>query len=164
MRKWFWTVSSIVEGVCVLAMGLVGLFGIRGAAAGWAIVALLVRFSAARGVASIASKDTLGKTVPKGLRGRVSGYAATLSGVVASLVGLWLVLVPQAARPQWLLYAIIVAAGHRVVRRGGGLRARARTARRDRAGGPRPCRPRCATRSACSPATGNSGNSFLRAA
>lgn len=111
VRKWFWTASSIVEGACILAMGLVGLFGIRGAAAGWTIIALLVLFSVARGVASIASKDTLGKTVPKGLRGRVSGYAATLSGVVASLVGLWLVLVPQAARPQWLLYVIIIAAG-----------------------------------------------------
>lgn len=111
VRKWFWTMSSIVEGACILAMGLIGLFGIRGATAGWAIVALLVVFATARGVASIASKDVLGKTVYKGLRGRVSGYAGTLSGIVASLVGLWLVLVPQAARPQWLLYAIIVAAG-----------------------------------------------------
>ncbi len=83
----------------------------RGAAAGWAIVGLLVVFSLARGVASIAAKDTLGKTVSKGRRGRVSGYAATVSGLVAAAVGLYFVLSPEQARPDWLLYAVIIAAG-----------------------------------------------------
>ena len=111
VRKWFWVASSLVEGLCILLMGLVATLGIGGAAAGWAIVSLLVLFSLARGVASIASKDTLGKTVSKGRRGRVSGYAATASGFVAGLTGLYLVLSPEQARPDWLLYAMIVAAG-----------------------------------------------------
>jgi hypothetical protein len=59
--------------------------GLRGATAGWTIVGLLVVFSLARGVASIAAKDTLGKTVSMGRRGRVSGYAATASGLVAGV-------------------------------------------------------------------------------
>jgi len=111
VRKGFWVASSLVEGLCVVLMGAVAAAGLRGAAAGWAIVGLLVAFSLARGIASIAAKDTLGKTVSKGRRGRVSGYAATASGLIAAAVGLYFVLSPEQARPEWLLYAVIVAAG-----------------------------------------------------
>jgi hypothetical protein len=111
VRKGFWVASSVVQGLCVLLMGVVAAAGLRGAVAGWTIVGLLVLFSLARGVASIAAKDTLGKTVSKGRRGRVSGYAATGSGMVASGVGLYLVLSPEQARPEWLLYAMLVFAG-----------------------------------------------------
>jgi len=111
VRKGFWAASSLVEGLCVILMGVVAAAGLRGPAAGWTIVGLLVVFSLARGIASIAAKDTLGKTVSKGRRGRVNGYAATGSGLVASAVGLYLVLSPENGRPEWLLYAIIIAAG-----------------------------------------------------
>lgn len=111
VRKGFWAVSSLVEGMCVVLMGAVAMAGMRGASAGWTIVGLLVVFSLARGVASIAGKDTLGKTVSKGRRGRVSGYASTASGLVATAVGLYLVLSPEQGRPGWLLYAILIAAG-----------------------------------------------------
>lgn len=110
VRKYFWAIASIVEGLCILGMALVGLSGMDGAAAGWTIFALLVAFSLARGVASIAAKDTLGKTVSKTRRGRVSGYAATASGIVAVGVGLYLAAAPEAARPDWVLYALLVAA------------------------------------------------------
>lgn len=110
IRKYFWAIASIVEGLCILGMALVGLSGMEGAAAGWTIFALLVAFSLARGVASIAAKDTLGKTVSKTRRGRVSGYAATASGFVAVGVGLYLAAAPEAARPDWVLYALLVAA------------------------------------------------------
>ncbi len=111
VRKGFWALSSLVEGSCVLLMGVVAAAGLRGAAAGWTIVALLVLFSLARGVASIAAKDTLAKTVSKGRRGRVSGYASAAAGLVATAVGLYLALSPAAARPEWLLYALLAAAG-----------------------------------------------------
>jgi len=111
IRKGFWAVSSVVEGLCVILMGVVAAAGLTGAVAGWAIVGLLVAFSLARGIASVAAKDTLGKTVSKGRRGRVSGYAATGSGVVAGAVGFYLALSPEAARPDWALYAILIAAG-----------------------------------------------------
>ena len=103
--------QNVAEGLCVVIMGVIAAAGLRGAAAGWAIIGLLVVFSLARGVASIAAKDTLGKTVSKGRRGRVSGYAATVSGLVAAAVGLYFVLSPERARPDWLLYAVIAAAG-----------------------------------------------------
>lgn len=111
VRKYFWAVSSVVEGLCVMLMGAVALAGLRGAAAGWTIIGLLFVFSLARGIASIAAKDVLGKTVSKGRRGRVSGFAATMSGLVTSAVGLYLAFAPEAARPDWVLYAILIVAG-----------------------------------------------------
>ncbi|MEQ9643168.1 MAG: MFS transporter [Alphaproteobacteria bacterium] len=111
VRKWFWAGGSVVEGSCILGMALVALSGWSGAAAGWAIVALLTVFALARGVASIAAKDTLGKTVSKGRRGRVGGYASTISGLAAGAVGLYLALSPDQTRPDWVLYAMLAAAG-----------------------------------------------------
>ncbi|NNE85760.1 MAG: MFS transporter [Alphaproteobacteria bacterium] len=111
VRKGFWVAGSIVEGACITLMAVTAAAGFSGVVAGWTIIGLLVVFSVARGVASIAAKDTLGKTVSKGRRGRVSGYAATLSGLVAGGIGLYLVVTPEAARPDWMLYAMIAAAG-----------------------------------------------------
>ena len=111
VRKGFWSVASVVEGVCVILMAVVAATGLTGVAAGWSIVGLLFVFSVARGIASIAAKDTLGKTVSKGRRGRVSGYASTIAGAIATAVGLYLALTPEAGRPAWLLYVLITAAG-----------------------------------------------------
>ncbi len=111
VRKGFWSLSSLIEGLCVILMGVVAAADLSGALAGWVIVGLLVVFSLARGVASIAAKDVLGKTVSKGRRGRVSGYAATASGLAAAAVGLYLALSLEEARPDWLLYALLIAAG-----------------------------------------------------
>lgn len=111
VRKGFWVASSLVQGVCIALMALAAALGLQGAVAGWTIVALLVAFSVARGIASVAAKDTLGKTVSKGRRGRVSGYAATASGLVAVAVGAYLALGPDGARPEWTLYLMLAAAG-----------------------------------------------------
>lgn len=111
IRKYWWVAASAAEGICILLMAAVALAGLRGETAGWAIIALLTAFSLARGVASIAAKDTMGKTISKGRRGRVSGHAATVSGIVAAAIGLYLALSPEATRPGWLLYAMIAAAG-----------------------------------------------------
>jgi hypothetical protein len=59
-----------------------------GAAAGIAIVAALAGFALSRALTSIASKDVLGRTVPKGQRGQVTGVATAVSGGVAVVVGL----------------------------------------------------------------------------
>ncbi len=111
VRKGFWIASSLVEGLCIILVGLVAFMGLRGASAGWSIIVLITVFSLARGVASIAAKDTLGKTVSKGRRGRISGYAASLSGLVALAVGAYLAISPQGEPSDRLLYAIVVAAG-----------------------------------------------------
>lgn len=110
VRKGFWIVASLVEGLAVLAMAGAALAGFEGATAGWMIIALVVVFSTARGIASIAAKDTLGKTVAKGRRGKVGGYSATVSGIAATGVGLYFALAPEAARPEWLLYVLLAMA------------------------------------------------------
>ncbi len=110
VRKWFWAVALAAEGVAVLGMALLALAGLTGPLAGWAIIGCVIVFSLARGVASIASKDILGRTVAKGRRGKVGGYATAASGVVAAGAGLYLGLAPAAARPDWLLHVMLAAA------------------------------------------------------
>ncbi|NNE60659.1 MAG: MFS transporter, partial [Woeseia sp.] len=87
IRKWFWVAGSIAQGFCVAAMA-VAVLNLTGAAAGWAILGLLVIFSLSRGVCSVASKDVLGKTIAKTRRGSVSGYAASAAGAVVVAVGI----------------------------------------------------------------------------
>lgn len=110
-RKYFWAYAALIQGLAVLDMAGVAYVRLAGQAAGWAIITLVTLFSLARGVASIAWKDTLGKTVDKGRRGLVCGYAARTAGVVTSGVGLYLALSPDAARPDWLLLVLLAAAG-----------------------------------------------------
>ena len=86
LRKGFWVVGSLVQGACVIAMAGVALW-LEGAAAGWAVVGLLVIFSLARGVSSVAAKDVMGKTVSKTRRGRLTGYATAVAGLVTVLAG-----------------------------------------------------------------------------
>lgn len=98
VRKWFWIGGSVVQGCSVLAMALAAA-SLDGAMAGWAVLALLVVFSLARGVSSVAAKDVLGKTVSKNRRGRLSGYAASAAGALTVAVGLliWFVRSEDAA-------------------------------------------------------------------
>jgi len=89
VRKWFWVAGSVVQGGCVMLMGLVALF-LEGAAAGWAVVGLLAVFSIARGVSSVAFKDVVGKTVSKTRRGTLTGYATSIAGLATVAIGGWL--------------------------------------------------------------------------
>ncbi len=108
VRKWFWVGGSIVQGVAVAGMALVALAQ-RGAAAGWSILGLLVLFSLARGVSSIADKDVLGKTISKSRRGTASGYASSLAGGITIVVGaLWFLAAPE--RQGTAFFASLLAA------------------------------------------------------
>ena len=85
-------------------------FRLEGAMAGAVILGLLVCFSLARGLNSIASKDVLGKTVPKTRRGRLGGYAASVSGAISLAVGGALLWWGQGAGPVLLGGLLAVAA------------------------------------------------------
>ncbi len=87
IRKWAWAISSTVQGLAVLAMGVVVLT-LEGATAGWAIVGLLAVFALARSVASVSYKDVLGKTVSKAKRGTTTGTADTVSALIVLAFGL----------------------------------------------------------------------------
>ena len=86
VRKWVWVVGSGLQAMAVAGMALVAL-NLFGVAAGWGIVGCLVIFSLARGLCSVASKDVLGKTIPKTRRGRLTGWMSSASGLVAVGVG-----------------------------------------------------------------------------
>ncbi|MEN8820135.1 MAG: MFS transporter [Abyssibacter sp.] len=86
IRKWFWVGGSAVQGACMAGMGMVAL-GLEGLAAGWSLLGLLVLFSLARGVCSVAIKDVQGKTVSRRTRGKASGYASSAAGGAALIIG-----------------------------------------------------------------------------
>lgn len=106
IRKYFWVTGSLIQGGAVLGMVPAVLF-LEGATAGWLIVGLLAVFSLARGICSVTSKDLVGRAIPKTQRGRLSGIAASISGVVAIGVGVWL-LFYKGERLQPSIFATIL--------------------------------------------------------
>ncbi len=121
VRKWVWILGSLAQAVAIAAIGLVA-WTLNGAAAGWSIIGLLVLFSLARGLSSVASKDVLGKTIPKTRRGQVNGWSASAAGLITVALALLLLfsgtdqLPPQAyglllagAGLLWLIAAAIYA-------------------------------------------------------
>jgi hypothetical protein len=86
VRKWVWILGSLLQAAAVAAMALVA-FRLSGEAAGVGLLAALVVFSLARGLSSVASKDVLGKTVPRTRRGRVTGLSASAAGLASMGVG-----------------------------------------------------------------------------
>lgn len=108
VRKWFYVAGCLLQGLAVIAMAWAGL-RLDGVAAGSALLLLLVLFSLARGLCSVASKDVLGKTIPKTRRGLLTGYCASAAGLVAIGAGASLTLV---SRPDAEVYAfLLVSAG-----------------------------------------------------
>ncbi len=86
VRKWVWVLGGSLQGAAVLGMAAVAAT-LDGASAGVAILVALTAFAVARSLSSIASKDVLGRTVPKGSRGQINGFATIGSGIAAITVG-----------------------------------------------------------------------------
>jgi hypothetical protein len=121
IRKWLWVTGGVVQALAVVAMAL-ATASLSGTAAGVAVLAALAVLAVARSLSSIASKDVLGRTVPKGARGRVNGWATIGGGIAAVTVGLgmrslggqqtapsvfaWLLLAGAGA---WLVAAVVYA-------------------------------------------------------
>ncbi len=91
VRKWTFVIGCVLQAVAVLFMALVAVT-LTGTAAGFGLLGALIIFSLSRGLCSVASKDVLGKTVPKTRRGRVSGWSEFLAGLVTIGVGVLLLL------------------------------------------------------------------------
>lgn len=87
IRKWIWVAGATGQALAVAVMALFTATA-TGAAAGWGIVAGLAVFALARSLSSLTSKDVLGRTMPKGTRGQVTGIATVASGAVAITLGL----------------------------------------------------------------------------
>lgn len=88
LRKPIWMVGSLVQALAVLGCAAAALT-LEGVPAGVAVLGCVVVFSLARSLNSISSKDIVGKTVPKGRRGRLGGWATGISGLFSLGVGIW---------------------------------------------------------------------------
>ncbi|MCK0189211.1 MFS transporter [Arenibacter sp. F20364] len=89
-RKWVYVIGSLLQFVSMAAIGFVTLYT-QGSLAGWLIILFLVTFSLSRGLCSVASKDVLGKTIPKTRRGKLKGYTVAVSGILVLLAGLYMI-------------------------------------------------------------------------
>lgn len=85
-RKWVWVVGAAGMAAAVAVIAVLAVSA-TGATAAWGILAALAVFALARSLSSISSKDVLGRTVPKGQRGQVTGLSTVTSGLVAITVG-----------------------------------------------------------------------------
>lgn len=110
VRKWVWVAGSVVQGGCIAGLGFVAL-SLEGGTAGWAILGLITLFSLARGGCSVSAKDVLGKTIPKKVRGQLTGWSASAAGLVTVAVGVWLVLPAATPKDTALIGALLVGAG-----------------------------------------------------
>jgi hypothetical protein len=81
-RKWYWVGAGVTQAVALMAM-IPAVLLLPPTAGGLAIVAALAVFAVASGVGSVAFKDVMAKTIPRGRRGRLLGTRATLGGVLA---------------------------------------------------------------------------------
>lgn len=109
-RKPVWLLGALLQAGAVAGMAAAA-FWLEGALAGGVILGLLAFFALARGLNSIASKDVLGKTVPKTRRGRLSGFAASIAGGIGLAVGGLLWWRGDEAGPRLLGALLAVAAG-----------------------------------------------------
>ncbi len=110
IRKWVWVAGSVVQSFCIVGIGLVAL-RLEAAAAGWAILGLIALFSLARGFCSVASKDVIGKTIPRKLRGQLMGWSASAAGLLTIGIGIALMLPVTGLAGTGLIGALLVGAG-----------------------------------------------------
>lgn len=88
-RKWAWAGAGAVQGIALFGMALLAAIA-SPTVAGVGIVLLLAVFSLASGIGSVAFSDVVGKTIPRGRRGRMLAFRAFIGGALATGAGLLL--------------------------------------------------------------------------
>lgn len=88
-RKGLWLVGAVGQAVAALVMSIAA-FAMSGTPAGLVVLGSLALFALSRSLCSITVKDVMGRTIQKGRRGRVSGTATTVAGIIAITLGLGL--------------------------------------------------------------------------
>ncbi|MGD2061235.1 MAG: MFS transporter [Acidimicrobiia bacterium] len=106
LRSRVWAVGALGQSVAIAAIGLAG-FLLTGAGLGVAALVALAVFALARSVSSISAKDVIGKTIPLGERGSVTGIAASVAGLAAIITGVLLTTSLRDAEPTAL--SLVVA-------------------------------------------------------
>ena len=86
VRKWFWVGAGTVKAASLVLMIFAALL-LPANAAGVVVLVLLAAFATAGGIGSLAFQDVVGKTIPKGRRGRLLAYRGTLGGALTLAAG-----------------------------------------------------------------------------
>ncbi|RUO80019.1 MFS transporter permease [Idiomarina tyrosinivorans] len=108
VRKWFWVAGSLGQAISLLLMVWVVSFT-QGSALGWGVIILLITFSLSRGVCSVTHKDVVGKTISKTRRGRLSGAAASMAGLLTLITALVIIFMPDVNGQGWLFATLLTA-------------------------------------------------------
>jgi len=107
-RKPIYIIGLIAQFLCIAAIGLAALF-LSPVVAGYTIIVALAMFATARAFCSVTSKDILGRAIPKGSRGKLSGIASSLSGIFATVAAILLLANRDQNDPQLLAYLVLGA-------------------------------------------------------
>lgn len=86
-RRSAWIAGAVGQAVATALMAFAAA-AMRGTSAGVLILAALALFALSRSLCSLAGKDVMGDTVPKGERGQINGISTMLSGALAVTLGL----------------------------------------------------------------------------
>ena len=108
MRKRVFVSGAMAQALAVAVMGGVVLF-LPPTWAGMAMLGAMAMFAVARAFCSISGKDVLGKTIPKGSRGRVGGVSATISGVITTVAAVSLIFVKDEVSARTLAWVVLGA-------------------------------------------------------
>lgn len=109
-RKWVFVGGSVVQALTVAGMGFAALW-LGPTSAGITVVSLLAVFSIARAFCSISSKDVMGRSIPKGFRGRVNGLSTTLSGILTATAAVGLLLYKGEGKALFFAWLLIGTSG-----------------------------------------------------
>jgi hypothetical protein len=107
IRKWFWLAGGAGFGLALILMAPAALL-FSGLSAGILIVVLLGFGSLSRGVSSVAFKDVLAKTIPRGQRGTLLALRATLGGGLALIAGVILKLQVDVNSSALTLFLVLI--------------------------------------------------------
>jgi len=108
-RKGVWMLGALLSALALFAMAGVALT-LDGFVAGLCLLVLLVIYSLARGLCSVAAKDVLGKTVSKTRRGTLMGYSSGVSGLLVLALGMGLMFWPELKQNAVLLGVFLLVA------------------------------------------------------
>ena len=108
-RKWVWVTGAAVQAAAVAAIALVAAT-LTGTTAGILILVALAVFAFGRSLSSIAAKDVMARTIPKGQRGQINGIATLASGVMAVTIGLGIRLLNDGAVSHAVLAWLLLGA------------------------------------------------------
>ena len=110
-RRYLWVLGAAGQALGAGAMAFAAA-ALEGVVAGLVVLLALTVFSLSRALCSLAGKDVLGRTVPKGERGQINGLSTVLSGAAAVTLGLGIRLLGgDSSNPLVLAILLVVAAG-----------------------------------------------------